>query len=358
MNHNIIHKDPGAYSCFPAIAKNDKGTLFVTFRRAGGFSLKAVQQGKYDHVDKGARIAVSKSIDNGTSWEPAEILPMLDPECGEQDPSIAVLKNGNLLINFFQWRVVPEEEKSRLGYPARQQYDGSWADVEGPYVMRSTDDGASWGNETFPVPTHPLPHAGTSDALVELPNGDLIMGIYGANYGDNICRAYSVLSKDKGQTWGSPALMAEDPQHKISFEEPAICVTQDGRLLAMIRAGEPRKYQYLYKAFSDDMGKTWHDLTETPMWGHPAHVLKLADGRLVCTYGHRRPPYGIRACVSSDNGATWDIDHEIILRDDGHSRDLGYPCSVALQDDEILTVYYIHGEDLIRHIAATKWKVN
>jgi len=30
-------------------------------------------------------------------------------------------------------------------------------------------------------------------------------------------------------------------------------------------------------------------------------------------YGHRRPPYGQRACLSCDNGQTWDLDHKYIL---------------------------------------------
>jgi len=56
-------------------------------------------------------------------------------------------------------------------------------------------------------------------------------------------------------------------------------------------------------------------------------------------YGHRRPHYGQRACLSPDNGQTWDIKHEITLVDapDG---DLGYPASAQLSDGSILTIYY------------------
>ena len=41
---------------------------------------------------------------------------------------------------------------------------------------------------------------------------------------------------------------------------------------------------------------------------------------------------------STDGGKTWDKDY--ILRDDGPSGDLGYPCSIELSDGKILTVYY------------------
>ena len=358
MEHKIVYKDSGAYSCFPSIAITASGELLVTFRRAGGFSLQAVRQGKYDHVDKGSRIGLVKSNDGGLTWEDANIFSAFDPECGEQDPSIMVYKDGMQMINYFCWRVVPEEEKDRLPYPARQQYDGSWADVEGPLVIRSFDQGQTWEDKPIHVESSPmLPRAGTSDGAIELSDGSLMMGIYGGDYGSSVCRAYTVKSYDRGLTWEKPVLLAADADVKISFEEPALVELADGTLLAMIRSGEPRKYQYLYQAISTDKGESWKDLHETNMWGHPAHVLRLSDNRLVCTYGYRREPYGVRACVSADNGKTWNMDSEIILREDGCSVDVGYPCSAELEDGTIITVYYIHGEDDIRHIAATRWNL-
>jgi hypothetical protein len=261
------------------------------------------------------------------------------------------------MINFFRWRVVPAEEKDRLGYPARQQYDSSWSDVEGPWLIRSFDGGATWEREPVAVDSAPLRRAGTSDAVLQLPGGACLMGIYGADYGSSICRAYAVRSRDGGDHWGEPSLIARDPEGKLSFEEPALARTGDGHLLAMLRCGEPGKYEYLYQTRSFDQGHTWIDLGVTPMWGHPAHLLLLHDGRLLCSYGHRRPPYGVRACVSEDHGATWKIEREIVLRDDGESRDLGYPSSVQLADGTLVTVYYIHGPDGIRHIAATRWQL-
>lgn len=358
MDHTVVYKDPGAYSCFPDIVRRRQGDLLVTFRRAGGFSLEALRRGKYDHVDKGARIALARSTDGGATWQEAEIFPAFDRECGEQDPSIQELRDGTLVINFFQWRVVPADEKHRLFYPARQQYDGSWSDVEGPWVIRSHDEGSSWEVDPVPVDSFPLPRAGTSDPVLELDDGTLLMGIYGADPGRSVCRAYAVRSPDGGETWGQSALVARDPSGRLSFEEPALTRTADGRLLAILRCGEPGDYQYLYQTTSDDQGRTWSDLHRTPMWGHPAHVLTLSDGRLVCSYGYRRPPFGVRACVSEDGGQTWDIEGETILRDDSGSRDVGYPSTAELPDGTLLTVYYIHGEDDVRHIAATRWDLD
>jgi hypothetical protein len=105
------------------------------------------------------------------------------------------------------------------------------------------------------------------------------------------------------------------------------------------------------------------------MWGNPAHLLKLSDGRIVCAYGYRRDPMGVRACLSEDEGRSWDMDHEVVLRDDGGTvcsmwsppraeggGDVGYPQSVELSNGRVLTVYYITLEDAVTHVAATIWK--
>ena len=68
---------------------------------------------------------------------------------------------------------------------------------------------------------------------------------------------------------------------------------------------------------SPDRGRTWEPVLKTPVWGYPQHLLPLRDGRLLMTYGYRRPPFGVRACLSSDYGQTWDVANEIILRMDG-----------------------------------------
>ena len=64
----------------------------------------------------------------------------------------------------------------------------------------------------------------------------------------------------------------------------------------------------------------------------------------------------MRACLSNDSGRTWDIEHEYVLRADGVNVDLGYPSSVQLADGTVLTVYYIHTGDSVRHIAGTLWR--
>ena len=93
---------------------------------------------------------------------------------------------------------------------------------------------------------------------------------------------------------------------------------------------------------SFDGGLSWSASRPTQMPGYPAHLLRLRNGWLLASYGRRVAPMGERACISIDEGKTWDVKNEIILsnavpQNPGH---LGYPSSIQLPDGTIWTVYY------------------
>jgi hypothetical protein len=61
--------------------------------------------------------------------------------------------------------------------------------------------------------------------------------------------------------------------------------------------------------------------------------------------------------LSKDGGRTWG--REIILRDDGGGRDLGYPRTIQRLDGKLVTVYYFHDQPRgNRYIAATIWSAS
>ena len=141
-----------------------------------------------------------------------------------------------------------------------------------------------------------------------------------------------------------------------------------GRLLALSRAGA-YGLGYLVEKWSDDNGLTWSHTAQTEIYGYPAHLLKLRDGRVLCSYGYRRDPMGARAVVSNDQGVTWDIANTVVLRDDGSTpgqlntdfpytgENVGYPTSVQLDDGSIVTAYHITTPDEMTHVAATRWEL-
>jgi hypothetical protein len=89
---------------------------------------------------------------------------------------------------------------------------------------------------------------------------------------------------------------------------------------------------------SGDGGRSWAEPHPIGVWGMPSHLLKLRDGRLLTTYGHRRAPFGIQARVSGDGGQIWG--EPMILSGDGLGGDLGYPSTVQIDDGRLVTVWY------------------
>jgi len=89
---------------------------------------------------------------------------------------------------------------------------------------------------------------------------------------------------------------------------------------------------------SADGGSTWSVPHSIGVWGLPSHLLRLRNGRLLMSYGHRRPPFGNQARISADHGRTWS--EAMIISGDGAGGDLGYPSTVELADGSLLTVWY------------------
>jgi hypothetical protein len=108
---------------------------------------------------------------------------------------------------------------------------------------------------------------------------------------------------------------------------------------------------------SDDDSKTWRFLNrpaENTGRGNPPSMVRLKDGRIAITWGFRAAPYGIKARLSSDNGATWSP--EIVLRSDAGAWDIGYTRTVQRPDSNLVTIYYYNDDARTeRYIGATIW---
>jgi hypothetical protein len=191
-----------------------------------------------------------------------------------------------------------------------------------------------------------------------LGNGTILVPLYdehrrrGDQHDD---RSWVFRSTDGGDTWRL-ILMGSDAATGWG-NEAALVEAAAGRVLALLRQVPPG---FLVESWSDDGGRTWSQPLRTDIWGYPPHLLKLRDGRLLCSYGHRRQPLGVQAVLSTDGGRSWDVAHRAILRDDGETRegrelrDLGYPVSLELADGTIFTAYYMTLGG-VTHIAASRW---
>jgi len=173
-------------------------------------------------------------------------------------------------------------------------------------------------------------------------------------------RPFCTRTTDGGKTWQFVSWIGPEPSTQAGYAiMPSGVRLSPTELFAMVRRKEAqdRRREFWIEPFlSQDNGASWRLLAEPRInnGGNPASMIVLKDGRIALTYGYRRPPYGIRARLSSDNCRTWSDD--IILRKDGGNWDLGYPRTVQRADGKIVTVYYFNeAADKERYIAATIW---
>lgn len=352
--HSVIHAQAGDYATFPSLARHPSGDLYVVFRQA-----PQEPDGHISHIHIHSVGILKCSTDNGRTWRHVgSPVPGHLPDSGVQDPSLTILADGTFLLVYFHWRHEPESPKAVQG-----------AVCEGIWVRRSTDQGQSW-SDPVQIPLADAHQVAVSEPAIQLEDGELlVVGYAGQEQGGQA--ALLSRSRDQGRSWSVPTVLAHDPTGMIDFQEPAVLDLGEGHLLCVMRtvdrhltadlADETARRKgmtaYMYQCHSWDKGLSWSPPQCTAIFGHPPNLIRLADGRIVCSYGHRRDPFGIRACLSEDGGESWQIEREMILRRDGGGSDLGYPSSVALADGSILTAYYIHTEaDPLRRIEATRWQ--
>lgn len=226
---------------------------------------------------------------------------------------------------------------------------------EGPArFYYSTDRGHNWQGP-FRLPLFGQPGiAARTDYLVNGP-GECVLFLTAAKANSREGRPLCVRTTDGGHTWEFVAWIAEEPPGFAIM--PSTVRLGERELLSAIRRREGSRH-WIETYRSQDDGRSWQ-LDGVPVpdngFGNPPAMIRLADGRLCLTYGHRAAPYGIRARLSRDGGRSWTP--EIVLREDGAGRDLGYPRSVQRPDGRVVTVYYFweQGAGPDRTIDATLW---
>ena len=351
MKHIIVHKGTDYHCAFPETIRLQNGDLITVFREVplapanpdqrdvGGEDIDIGPQHPqiaHHHRHPQSRAALVRSTDGGLTWDPDSRI-VIDASDGTQDlnlGTIAQVSSGELIFNnmrlFTNLTEAEAEELSsqrRVHIPRSQPFGAMVFDSL--YMLRSDDNGFTWGRpESFDVSAFAYyTHSGQT-GVIELADGTWILPLHGNCSPSEPERVFVARSSDRGQTWGQPSTVAYDPEGQRGFHEPPMLILPSGKLLVVTRSHNVTRKggaDYLYQTFSTDNGWTWQGLDRTPIWGYPSHLLLLRSGRILCTYGYRREPYGIRAVLSDDEGASWDMENEIIIRADGANRDLGYP---------------------------------
>ena len=342
----VICRDPNRYVYEACVVELNNGDLLAALTEGRGRA----------HTDFDS-ISVIRSRDNGLTWDPSTKMTVWSctDQMGTTDPAITCLSDGTVLIHFVVVSFLDKKGILEDMGPQSVGYVRGLRCWEGIFLTRSTDNGCTW-SPTCKANTTPLRYGYAPDGIVELPNGTLLMAAQGNLRMPPVAppsfiepdRAYLLRSDDRGENWEHFSTIAFDPAGIISFIEPGICRTADGTLVCMMRTRhQPRdRHQHLWTCHSRNDGESWSRPDATNLWGYPADLVLLRDGRMLCTYGYRKAPWGVRGCLS-DDGVNWDVANEFVICEGGVAPSsipnwwhIGYACTMQLKDGRLLTVQH------------------
>ena len=362
MQHSIVFKREGHYSGMPNVEILPDGRLVAAARvQPHGFHEPVGDWLAFESKDEGATWAQTDDPTVPYNWpgtlprEKMERIEIVQPD----GTFVCAGSKGSEY-----WPAERRAEAEELGLKIREhEMDPSTISVGGTklFVARSTDQGKTWSRREWTVPGAAQVSGNRPPTFME--DGSILIHIYVTDVRGDVYN-YVWRSTDNGDTWRLHPMGTH--LRSVYVNETAMVEVSPGRVLAHQRVENIP--QYLIERWSHDGGVTWTDALRTDIWGYPAHLLKLRDGRILCAHGYRREPGGVRVVLSEDGGRTWDTDNVVVLRDDGGyptslrnnprgwGSDVGYPVSLQLADDSILTVYYITESDGVTHTAATRWE--
>lgn len=340
LETKVISTQPEFYHGWPTVARRQNGELWVT-----------CSGGREAHVCPFGKVVAMKSTDEGRTWSAPRTL--YDGPIDDRDSGVLETAKGTLLVTTFTslayedsykkasamaehtpqgWvtKAMPPERYARWKAAHEKLSDAERQAQLGEWVLRSTDGGETWSKPVATVVNSP-------HGPIQLKDGRLLYAGKQLWSGDK--KIGVAESKDDGLTWQWLAEIPARPGDAVvkGYHELHAVEAADGTLIAHIRNHNEANKGWTLQTESKDGGRTW-SVPHPVCYGLPSHLLRLRDGRLVMTYGHRRQPFGNQARLSTDNGQTWG--EPMVISGDGIGGDLGYPSTVELADGTLLTVWY------------------
>jgi hypothetical protein len=347
----------GEYAnCEANIEKLHNGDLVVVFQETTGNA---------GH-DFNSNICLLRSTDGGRTWNQHEKVTVFrqGPDHGYNIAGITQLADGTLISNGGQLMFGnPNQPLNNQAPGGNCRGAGVWTKFS-VQTSKSTDNGYTWSEPSL-VNVAPRGWASCRNSIVELPDQSLLMPLYGSRgwHAEGVelgtpDQSFILWSGNKGESWHPWGTIAIDPAEVNNYHEPALLCLKDGRMISMMRMHTIPNLDppggYLFFCVSEDDGSTWSLPRRTELWGYPADLIQLQDGRVLCVYGYRRGVQpGVRACISED-GTTWKKENEFLICGTPNTPaallHLGYPSSTQLDDGTIVTVYHRYWWD------CTKWQ--
>jgi hypothetical protein len=276
-----------------------------------------------------------RSNDDGKSWTFPRVV--IDGPIDDRDAGICETSQGSLLVTTFtSTAYVPQlekqagEEKERWLAVHNRLNDEQRLKELGVWMVRSTDGGITWSERYRCLVDSP-------HGPVQLRDGRIVYA--GVGLWDKDRRVGVAVSSDDGISWNWLSEIPTRPgDDRSQYHELHLVECRSGKLIVHIRNHNPANNRETLQTESTDGGQSWSTPHAIGVWGLPSHLLRLSDGRLLMTYGHRREPLGNQARLSQDEGGSWS--QPLLISSDASSGDLGYPSTVELSGGEFFTVWY------------------
>ena len=346
------------YAGWPTVARLANRELWVTW-----------SGGRDGHVCPMGQVRAMTSKDDGATWTYPRVL--LDSPVDDRDSGVLVTAKGTLLVTTFtsldyeahlakSMMYMPVAGKGSSMKPMPPEVIARWQAAQnrlaaeerqaelGEWVLRSTDGGLNFSARIATIVNSP-------HGPLQLKDGRILY--VGKQLWTKEQRIGAAESKDDRLTYTWLSEIPGRPGDDVarSYHELHAVETDDWRIVAQIRHEGKVDANWTLQTESADGGMTW-TIPRAITFGIPSQLLKLRDGRLLMTYGHRRPPFGNQARLSTNHGRTWS--EPMIVSGDGTAGDLGYPSTVELADGTLLTVWYENMKDLGKAVLRqAKWKV-
>lgn len=317
-NENSIHK----YFGWPSVARLQDNSLAMV---ASGFRLS--------HICPFGKLIMSKSFDEGKTWSSPSVI--IDTPLDDRDGGICPFGNSGVVVTSFN-NSIEFQRKYGTGSDYRNAYLDEVSKLDNPEeLLGSTIAISNDCGNTFSTPMN-VPISSPHGPCVLSDGTIFYVGRKFADDNNGYHIECHVLNPDGTTAFRS---RIKDVSTDLLSCEPHAIQLPNGNIIVHIRVQSKDTFT-TYQSISTDMGYTFSDpiaLLDVK-GGAPAHLLMHSSGTLISVYGYREAPFGIRAMFSDDNGENWDTNN--IIADDYLSSDLGYPCSVELENSDILTVFY------------------
>ncbi len=354
VRHAIVAVEKGRYHGWPA----NNGIWSWGDEILVGFTQGEYVQKTGHSIEGDQENHLAKSLDGGETWRAYR--------------PVGYFRDGH-------WRF-RGEEKMRLKEPLNfldpglvvrvfsQGYHAT-EDPEGGFFT-SHDRGESWNG---PWSFHDLydegelkgRHLSARTAYLGLGERECIFFISAKQPGktESGNRVGCMLTADGGLNFEFLSWVTPEPQEEFAIMPQAVQLSEDRFILAYRKIYRNGGGESAIEAYeSGDRCRSWEYLSTVKITAphhNPPALVKLADGRLCCSYGDRCD-LKIKARYSEDEGRSWGP--EFVVRDDYYQchekdRDLGYVSMVGRPDGALVAAYYwATAEHPEQYIAASIWK--